>query len=84
MCGQLHAPVALTPEKNSRYAICTRKGRPKIRFGRFGEEKTLFLPPRIEPSVAGRIAGSHVTNSPKINNFLACVFFCTTAEIGVT
>jgi hypothetical protein len=80
MCGQLHGPAALTPEKNSRYAMCT----PKIRFGRFGEEKNVFLPPRIEPSVAGRIAGSHVTNSPEINKFLACVFSCTTAEIGVT
>jgi hypothetical protein len=39
MSGQLHAPVALSPGKNSLYTLDRRLGRPQSQSGRQGEEK---------------------------------------------
>jgi hypothetical protein len=42
--GQLHAPAALHPEKESRYLLDRRLGRPQSRSGRLGKKKLLTLP----------------------------------------
>jgi hypothetical protein len=43
LSGQLYAPAALLPRKQSRYSLCRRVGGPKSRSGRFGENNLLLL-----------------------------------------
>jgi hypothetical protein len=42
--GQLHAPAALTPGKETLYPLDRRLGEPQNRSGRRGEEKIFTLP----------------------------------------
>jgi hypothetical protein len=41
--GQLHAPAALPPGKEPRYALDRRLDGPQSRSGRCGEEKNLYI-----------------------------------------
>jgi hypothetical protein len=47
--GQLHAPVALAPEKETVVPLDWRLGGPQSHSGSGGEKKNSQLPPRIEP-----------------------------------
>jgi hypothetical protein len=49
MNGLLHAPAALSQEKNPCYPLYRRPGGPQRRSGRGGEEKNSQSPPWIEP-----------------------------------
>jgi hypothetical protein len=58
--GQLHAPVALPPEKSPRYPFYRRLGGPQSRSGRYGEVTISYptgtrtpAPPVVQP-VASR------------------------------
>jgi hypothetical protein len=42
--GQLHAPVAVSPEKETRYQLDKRLGGPQCQSGRCGEKQILPLP----------------------------------------
>jgi hypothetical protein len=44
MSGQLHAPAALSPWKDPRYALDRRLGGPQSRSGHLGEGKFLTVP----------------------------------------
>jgi hypothetical protein len=49
VCGQLHAPAALSPGKEPRYPLDRRLGRPQSQSGHGGEEKDSQSSPGIEP-----------------------------------
>jgi len=65
---QLHAPVALFPDKHSWYQFNGRPDGHQSRFGLLGEEKELWTLPGIESRSFFCPARSHFTNG--IENFV--------------
>jgi hypothetical protein len=61
--GQLHAPAALYPEKETRYPLDRRLDGPQSRSGRDGEEKNSQPLRGLETQIVQPIAQRYTTGS---------------------
>jgi hypothetical protein len=64
--GQLHAPAALPPGKETLLPICRRLGGPQSRSGYGGEEKNSHPLPGLETPIIQPVAQSYTTELARL------------------